>query len=269
MGAVLSRMLGKQAAAHASRVAGLVGRALRQGVVVGTKVRLPHSAVSATLFKLDRGVTANLVAITRDTWVHSRNLAYFATSYKLILYLSRLAWERGGLPTTLPAGSEPPRDLRASALALLSARPTHPAQVALAAGVASALVWASPSVISYQILLYVLSRVVISAGRLASEVRGTPFEGMPFARVYPALAVGVWVAVMLLFEYRPDALQSSMRRSMEALYHFDGPELAAGDLMPSPMWCGVAAFVVAWAYKSGGARAVLDAFRVLPRPVRP
>ena len=170
---------------------------------------------------------------------------------------------------TLPAGSEPPRDLRTTALALLSARPTHPAQVAVAAGLASAAVWASPSVISYQILLYVLARVIISAGRLAAEARGTPFEGLSFRTVYPSMAVGVWVAVMLLFEYRPDVLQGSMRRSMEALYHFDGPELGAGDLMPSPMWCGVAAFVVAWAYRSGGAAAVLDAFAVRPRPVRP
>lgn len=261
MGTIFSKAATSQVGQHGVRLASVLGRTLRQGAVFGTRVRLPHASVIAVLFKLRRGLTANLVAVAGDTWVHSRNLAYFATAYKLLVYLARVAWDTAGLPTVEAAGKP--------SGGVFSARPSHPLQAAAAAAVASTLVWSRFSHINYQILLYVIARVVVSLGRLVAE-KALPASAAPsFPAAYPYLAAAAWAAVMVLFEFRPDLLQGSMRRSMEGLYHFDAPDVTSADFLPSPMWCAVAAFTVAWAWRNGGRAALADAFRVLAGAARP
>jgi peroxisomal membrane protein 4 len=282
MGGVLSKVFSAVPVPQAlTRVLGVLGRSLRAGLVYGTKVRLPHAVTIAALFKLNKGMTANLVSICGQTWEHARNLAVYATGYKLAIFAIRWMWTAARLHETVPPadvslrlvsdadGASLLERLEAVAKEVLSARPGHPMQAAIAGGLVAHFVWGRYSTINYQILLYVLSRVVISVGRLLSAKGVPPFSWFTFEDAYPTLSVAVWAAVMVLFEFEPNLLQGSMRRSMEMLYHQDGPEVSTNDFIPSPVWSGVAAFVLAWAWRRGGIAAVLEAFQIRASPARP
>lgn len=282
MGGVLSKAFASVRLPTAlTRLLGVVGRSLRAGLVYGTKVRLPHAVTIAALFKLEKGITANIRSVCGQTWEHARNLAVFAAGYKLAVFATRWLWTTAQIPEAVASattsGSTPSVGLDASlwkrmeiaAKEVWSARPGHPLQAAIAGAVVAHFVWGRYSTINYQILLYVLSRVVISTGRLLSARGIPPFSWFTFEQAYPTLAVAVWAAVMVLFEFEPTLLQASMRRSMEGLYHQDGPDITLSDFMPSPVWSAVAAFVLAWAWRNGGLTAVLEAFEIRASQARP
>mmetsp|Transcript_34957 Transcript_34957/g.104279 ORF Transcript_34957/g.104279 Transcript_34957/m.104279 type:complete len:130 (-) Transcript_34957:112-501(-) len=84
------------------------------------------------------------------------------------------------------------------------------------------MVWGRYSSVNYQIVLYLLSRIIIGAASLARE-RGVPpfcWEGLHFKRSYRLGAAAVWGVVMLLFEESPHVLHPSLKRSMDEIYRY-------------------------------------------------
>lgn len=143
-----------------------------------------------------------LRGVVRLTFEHSKNLALFVGVYKAVLALLRQN------ELSLPGHS-------VSAIVGKPARHWH---AAVAGGVGGYLVWGRYSSVNFQIVMYLLSRVVISVARVLAAKGYAPFAQHKFQHVYPLLAAGVWASVMWLFENEPATLHPSLRRSMEFLY---------------------------------------------------
>lgn len=87
----------------------------------------------------------------------------------------------------------------------------------------------------YQIVLYLLSRIVIAFFKVMAEKGLEPFARFEFKGTYPYLAAGVWAAVMYLFEVHHSSLHRSLSLSMDFLYHDSNTWKNVSDfLMPWP-----------------------------------
>ena len=170
---------------------------------------------------------------------------------------------------TLNAGVPPP------------GRPAVPLHAFVAGAVGSYFVWSKYNSVNYQIIMYLLSRVIIalfrylaaggtgvtssssasatSVGSTAATkaattttacTKGTaglyPFSKFTFRRVYPYLAVGVWGLVMWEFEHCPELLHRSLSITMEYLYH-DSNHWKHGLREFLPSAANVAILAAAWA----------------------
>lgn len=204
-------------------------RAARLGAAYGIRVRAPHTAVMTLLFGKvawgARGVVALLTRVAAMAFEHGRGLAYFAALYKLTLgglRLAHAAWVRG------PPGAPPP---------------TPPGWLAAIAGaVGGAAVWSRYTHLHYQILLYLLSRVLVAGFRAGAAHGVPPFAAVTFRQVYPFLAVAVWAAVMYLYEAEPSTLHPSLLTSMQEIYgRADAAAATTADLLPSPATAAVVA----------------------------
>ena len=106
-----------------------------------------------------------------------------------------------------------------------SSRPGLPAQsyhAFLAGAVGGYVVWGRYSSINYQLVLYLVSRVLVGCIKLAREKGLPPFswKALAFQKTYPWAAAGIWGTVMMLFEEYPESLHRSLRRSMDEIYRF-------------------------------------------------
>ena len=105
--------------------------------------------------------------------------------------------------------------------------PYHPYHSFIAGFIGGYTIWGRYSSVNYQIVLYLISRVL--AGLLTLGVESQLMKGknstsstqswLTFQKGYPYIAASVWGLVMVLFESYPQVLQSSLRRSMEEIYH--------------------------------------------------
>lgn len=182
--------------------------------------------------------------VYRATRMHARNLATFATIYKLSLLLLKKFGPNGGKEgarRNLPPPSPPPQP------ALFSSGPsrfprltpsqtlklTHPGpyDTFLAGLLGGYFVFGRPSPsgripsVNQQIVIYVFARVVLALARIAV----TPGAGLPIVSredtstrirgvAWPAFASLSWATVMYLFRWYPGDLQSSLRSSMDYIY---------------------------------------------------
>ena len=189
-------------------------RALQLGAAYAVKVRLPHALVMAVLFGGgDRRPVPLLRRIVGLAWEHAKLLAAFAFLYKAGIGAGRAAYDAAGFPPSSPPG--------------VPAAPWH----AFAAGaLAAKLVWAPYSHLSYQILLYLLSRTLVGGARLAAKRGVPPFSLVSFSAAYPALAVAVWGTAMWLYEADPGCLHPSLTASMNDIYRCvtPPPEVSRG-----------------------------------------
>ncbi|KAI9712932.1 MAG: hypothetical protein M1828_001528 [Chrysothrix sp. TS-e1954] len=216
-------------------------KALRNGLVYGTKVRLPHALVMVFLFRTGT-LSSKLRAIYSATRLHALNLASFAFTYKLLTISARriYASPRTSNSSRRLMNRLPPSSLLAGITAgyLVFGRQT-----------------AASKSVNQQIVIYVFARVVLALASLAflptsaspsqagygPKSRPPPLRspidavlrsvaGMrdPEAResfkasvrrgAWPVFAAGSWGLVMWLFEEWPDLLQPSLRGSMRYLY---------------------------------------------------
>ncbi|KAG7129894.1 Peroxisomal membrane protein 4 like [Verticillium longisporum] len=177
----------------------------RNGAVYGTKVRFPHALVMIFLFRSGT-LREKAGLVFRATRTHARNLAKFATIYKLTMLLLK---HYGPTP-----GKEGPHDaLLAGALGgylVFGGRGARSGRI--------------PSV-NQQIVVYVFARVVLALARLAVKPGvGLPRVSEPGASAsishyaWPVFASGSWAMVMYLFRWHPEDLQSSLRSSMTYIY---------------------------------------------------
>ncbi|PHH60219.1 hypothetical protein CDD82_2329 [Ophiocordyceps australis] len=177
----------------------------RNGAIYGTKVRFPHALVMIFLFR-SGSFGQKMSLVFRATRKHASNLARFATIYKLVM------------------------------LALKHFGPTPGKQAALDSFVAGLVGGyfvfgqTSPrtgrvSSVNQQIVIYIFARVCLALARLAVKPgHGLPVISSPAlshtirAHAWPVFASLSWATVMLLFNYHPEDLQSSLRSSMTYIY---------------------------------------------------
>lgn len=153
--------------------------------------------------------------VFRATRQHARNLAKFATIYKLTM----LALKRYG-PT--PGKEQPAHALLAGLLGgyvVFGGRSVRTGKI---------------SSVNMQIVVYVFARVVLALAKLAVKPKGAAGEGrwdtgLPLissngvseaitAHAWPVFAAGSWGLVMWLFRWYPEDLQGSLRSSMTYIY---------------------------------------------------
>jgi peroxisomal membrane protein 4 len=188
-------------------------KAIRNGLVYGTKVRLPHALVMIFLFRSGT-IREKLLAIFKATKLHAFNLAKFAFLYKT----SMLAMKNVN-------GKE---------------QSIHPFIAGLFGGY-----WvfghgkAAFSSVSQQIVIYVFARVVLGMAKLAVQppgnntlvggtygghggkgIFGLSEEQLAIVRTrsWPVFASLSWASVMWLFRWYPEMLQPSLRNSMTYMY---------------------------------------------------
>jgi peroxisomal membrane protein 4 len=167
-------------------------RALALGASYGVKIRFPHALLMSLLFDKNNALNAILNKVARTTFTHAKNLAYFAFVYKLAVAICRQ------MPSSLLSS------------------PAVSSTIGGAAG--GYLVWRHYTALNYQILLYLLSRVLVGAVRAAAAADVKPFSLVTFKKVFPILSIAVWAAVMYLYECQAASLHPSLVSSMNEIY---------------------------------------------------
>jgi peroxisomal membrane protein 4 len=187
-------------------------KALRNGLVYGTKIRFPHALVMILLFR-SGPLPQKLAAVLNATKQHARNLATFAFLYKFLMLMQK---------SVRPQGKELSSDSF------------------VAGAVGGYYVFGRrKSSVNQQIVIYVAARVVLAAASLAVQPRGdnTLLGGKYGGRggmgilglsdqhreavrkhAWPVFASLSWACVMWLFRFYPDMLQPSLRSSMTYLW---------------------------------------------------
>ncbi|TQV98452.1 hypothetical protein V2A60_007809 [Cordyceps javanica] len=178
----------------------------RNGAVYGAKVRFPHALVMVFLFRSGT-FQQKCQLVFRATKKHASNLARFATIYKLVML---------GLKYYGPTpGKEGPYDSFFAGLlggyVVFGQRSPRTGKI---------------SSVSQQIVIYIFARVCLGLAKIAVKPGATPLPWVsdePLRAAinhyaWPVFASVSWGAVMLLFRYHPDELQSSLRSSMTYIY---------------------------------------------------
>eukprot|EP00301_Raphidiophrys_heterophryoidea_P020472 c5154_g1_i1.p1 GENE.c5154_g1_i1~~c5154_g1_i1.p1 ORF type:complete len:202 (-),score=39.34 c5154_g1_i1:327-932(-) len=162
----------------------------RNGIMYGLKIRFPHAFVMTFLFG-QGSIQSKLKKIFELTYNHARNLCYFVTLYKAMLLVQRKL-----------SGTR---------------KPFHSA---IAGAVGGSIVFGSNTPVNQQINLYLLSRIILGAVKLAAErgVIPAPEEGVLRKHGFTMFAGLVWAIVMWLFEKDNKVLQPSLSKSMAFLY---------------------------------------------------
>ncbi|KAI9838694.1 MAG: hypothetical protein M1819_005008 [Sarea resinae] len=223
-----------------------VVKAARNGAVYGAKVRFPHALVMVFLFRSASYVssmplsslrpsqsdsrsnstllTPNPLSSFRDkirlvlkaTRQHARNLATYATIYKLTMLLLRY----------LPI-------LSSSASSSASDDKPHegPYDTFIAGLVGGYTVFGRgpQSSVNQQICIYVFARVALALAKLSvqhpspSSIPGSPqtkglipdIGGRVTRNAWPVFASLSWACVMYIFRWHPETIQPSLRNSMK------------------------------------------------------
>ncbi|EMC93367.1 hypothetical protein BAUCODRAFT_75986 [Baudoinia panamericana UAMH 10762] len=189
-------------------------KAIRNGLVYGTKVRFPHALVMVFLFRSGT-LREKLWLIFKATRQHAMNLAKFALLYKS----SMLALK------SLNGGKE---------------ESVHTFLAGLFGGY-----WvfghgrSARSSVNQQIVIYVFARVALALAKLAvqppgdNSLIGGSYGGhggkgwlglnekqldLVRRNSWPVFASVSWASVMWLFRHYPETLQPSLRSSMTYIY---------------------------------------------------
>ena len=177
-------------------------KGLAHGLTYGTKIRAPHALVMTLLFKTEMSIPEKFKRIVKLTFLHARNLATFVTIYKFVIaILGRVSFPVEARP--LSSSGHPARQWHAL----------------VAGAVGGWIVWSHYNAVNYQIVLYLLSRIVVALVRVLARRKIFPFNRFSFKPTYPYLAIGTWSLVMWLFEFHPETLHGSLADSMRYLYH--------------------------------------------------
>eukprot|EP01012_Entosiphon_sulcatum_P050139 TRINITY_DN68911_c0_g1_i1.p1 TRINITY_DN68911_c0_g1~~TRINITY_DN68911_c0_g1_i1.p1 ORF type:complete len:199 (-),score=23.94 TRINITY_DN68911_c0_g1_i1:14-610(-) len=159
-------------------------KALRNGVVYGTKIRFPHALVMTLLFR-NGSLQDKATSIISATKQHAQNLGSFVLLFKAILYLLQFIEGKQSSSHAFLAGV-----------------------------IGGAVVFGSDNPVNMQINLYLLSRIILAGARIGVEKTGASPPKQSF-RIFAAL---VWGIVMWQFYSHRHTLQDSLQSSMTYLY---------------------------------------------------
>ncbi|KAK5130682.1 hypothetical protein LTR08_001843 [Meristemomyces frigidus] len=189
-------------------------KALRNGLVYGTKVRFPHALVMVFLFRSGT-LREKSRLVLKATRQHAANLAKFAVCYKAAMLALR----------SLNGGKEDG---------------VHAFLAGLGGGY-----WVfghgkgGSSSVNQQIVIYVFARVVLALAKLAVQppgdnglvagtygghggkgLLGLNAQQLELVRrnSWPVFASVSWASVMWIFRYYPETLQPSLRSSMTYIF---------------------------------------------------
>ncbi|RHZ69323.1 hypothetical protein Glove_284g82 [Diversispora epigaea] len=160
-------------------------KGFRNGAVYGAKIRFPHALVMTFLFR-NESFKDKINFIIDATKAHSKNLAFFVTIYKTLMYLQK----------KINGGKE------------------QNAHSFIAGLVGGYFVFGENNNINQQIVLYVFARIMMGLAKLP-VTRGTIEEPKHSFSIFAAV---VWGIVMWLFRHERDTLQPSLQSSMQYLY---------------------------------------------------
>lgn len=169
-------------------------KGLRNGLYYGGKVRLVHSVVMTLLFKdINRH---NIKQIVKMTMEHALNLGKFVFLYKSAVILMEKLYKK----TTL--------------------------NNFIAGTLCSYLVWREKTPVSYQIALYLFSRIIVGlVDMLYRKLTEPHAAGHHHAEqhfekkiVYPIFVSLIWGITLWIFEVDKSSLQASLTSSLEFLY---------------------------------------------------
>ncbi|ELR05764.1 hypothetical protein VC83_04463 [Pseudogymnoascus destructans] len=177
-------------------------KAARNGAVYGAKIRFPHALVMIFLFRSGT-FREKARLVYKATRTHAQNLSRFAVIYKMVMIaLRRLN----------PTGKEGPYDTFFAGLmggyVVFGQRNPRTGNV---------------SGVSQQIVIYIFARVVLGLAKLSVEpstgiVTNAQLSNKIKDNAWPVFAAMSWGAVMYVFRWHPDSLQSSLRSSMSYIY---------------------------------------------------
>ena len=161
-------------------------KGVNSGLTYGIKVRFTHSLVISMLFQSGSYLKRlkNIVDMTKE---HAGRLAAFVGVYKTVVLLCEAVTGQKAAWHTLLAGL-----------------------------VGGALVFRVKSVVTGQIALYLLPRVLTGTSKLAMLHWGA--EKKTIAGTFPLLSMCCWALVMWLYELDSKLLQPSLSKTMQKLY---------------------------------------------------
>ena len=145
----------------------------------------------------------NIVSLTAT---HTKNLALFVGLYKGALAFLRSFATVG--PMRMPVAGMP-------------GRPAQEWHAMVAGAIGGYFIWGNYNGVNYQMIMYLLGRVIIAQGNILAEKKIFPFSAnLSFkSQVFPVMATAIWAAVMWQFEYHRHTLHASLAKSMDFLYH--------------------------------------------------
>ncbi|KZZ91892.1 Peroxisomal membrane protein 4 [Ascosphaera apis ARSEF 7405] len=173
-------------------------KSARNGAVYGAKVRFPHALVMIFIFRSGT-FREKASLVLKATKTHARNLATFATIYKMTLialkHLSPASQKKEGSFDTFIAGL-------LGGYVVFGRNRTSVAQ---------------------QIVIYVFARVMLAMAKLSIDPGVNPLSSPLTSNArnkirenaWPAFASLSWASVMYLYRWYPDSVQSSLRSSMK------------------------------------------------------
>jgi len=197
-----------------------------------------HS-VMTFLFGSHLSFRKKLKVVTKLAVEHASNLASFACLYKLMLAILKVLSQRieqsssgihpgilqqlsKSLLRIIVNGPFMKRKRNNSTYSNVPGHPEQPHHAFLAGAVGGYIVWGRYSGVNYQLILYLISRIIVGCLKLASQKGIPPFswKQLTFTKTYPWAAAGIWGTVMVMFEEYPESLHPSLRRSMEEIYRY-------------------------------------------------
>ena len=154
------------------------------GFYYGGKVRLIHSLVMEILFSKTTSLMTKIKNIARPTIEHALNLGMFVLIYKTLVCMIKGIFRSNNKLSNFIAGV-----------------------------IGAYFIWAKKTSVNFQIMLYLLSRNLLAISKIISNTYFPEFNyGFSIASML------VWGVVMFLFEIQPEALQSSLKQSMNFIY---------------------------------------------------
>ncbi|KAF0378307.1 peroxisomal membrane protein 4 [Gigaspora margarita] len=160
-------------------------KGFRNGAVYGAKVRFPHALVMTFLFR-SGSFKEKTTVILDATIQHSKNLAFFVTIYKTLMYLQK---KING-------------DIEQNAHSFIAGL------------IGGYIVFGENNNVNQQIVLYVFARIMVGLSKLPVKRKVINEPNHTFS----VFAAVVWGVVMWLFRHDREVLQPSLQASMQYLY---------------------------------------------------
>ena len=229
---------------HAPPIVAIL-KAFKHGLQYGVKIRLPHALIMTFLFSSNLPLRDKLERITKLIVGHAKTLGTFAAVYTMVVE---------GLKLTNKLSAQPPH---IDMVDLPAGRPLKPYHSALAGALGGYMIWGEYSSVNYQIIQYLLPRLLISYSQILARKGVFPFKNFSFGvgggegggegggkgdvkgdvkgvdgsndknktlpfGVYPLLATVVWAGVMYLYEEEKETMPKGLRVSMDEIYDGKG-----------------------------------------------